>query len=151
MEYLIELGKKYNQVGMQEYTINAQYTIFVNCPKKISMGILQQAKGDCPDWVLSDQMVLGKVRREDGPRVRLSKTLREIRKQLYCRKAKGPSQQQSWWQTKKGQLALSQGKMKKGDNVAEYEEDDAVRTSVSQDQVTVTRCAEELFLRTQYP
>jgi hypothetical protein len=50
-----------------------------------------------------------------------------------------------------GQLALSLGKMKKGDDVADYEEDDVMRTSVSQDQVTVTRFTEELFLRTQYP
>jgi hypothetical protein len=34
---------------------------------------------------------------------------------------------------KKGQLTLSQGKMKKGDDVADDEDDDAVRTSVSQD------------------
>ncbi len=40
--------------------------------------------------------------------------------------------------------------MKKGDDVADDEDDDAVRTSVSQDQVTVTLCPEKLFLRTQY-
>jgi hypothetical protein len=34
---------------------------------------------------------------------------------------------------KKGQLTLSQGNMKKGDDVAYDEDDDAVRTSVSQD------------------
>jgi hypothetical protein len=41
--------------------------------------------------------------------------------------------------------------MKKGDNVADVadeEDDDAVRTSVSQDGVTATPCTEELFLRT---
>jgi hypothetical protein len=40
--------------------------------------------------------------------------------------------------------------MKKGDNVADDEDDDVVRTSVSQDQVTATLCTEELFLSTQY-
>jgi hypothetical protein len=40
--------------------------------------------------------------------------------------------------------------MKKGEDVADYEDDDVVRTSVSQDQVTVTLCTEEWFLRTQY-
>jgi hypothetical protein len=39
---------------------------------------------------------------------------------------------------KKGQLTLSQGKEKKGDDVADDENDDAVRTSESQDQVTAT-------------
>ncbi len=38
---------------------------------------------------------------------------------------------------------------KKGDDVA-VDDDDAVRTSVSQNQVTVTLCTDELFLRTQY-
>jgi hypothetical protein len=42
---------------------------------------------------------------------------------------------------KKGPLTLSQGKMKKGDDVADV---DAVRTSVSQDRVTVILCNEEL-------
>jgi hypothetical protein len=49
---------------------------------------------------------------------------------------------------KKGPLSLSLGKMKKGDGVANNEDDDAVRTIVSQDQVTVTLCTEEFFLRT---
>jgi hypothetical protein len=34
---------------------------------------------------------------------------------------------------KKGQLTLCQGKMKKGDDAAVDDDDDAVRTSVSQD------------------
>jgi hypothetical protein len=51
---------------------------------------------------------------------------------------------------KKVQLTLSQGK-KKGDEVADDEDDDdAVRTSVSQDQVTVTLCTDELFLNIWY-
>jgi hypothetical protein len=45
---------------------------------------------------------------------------------------------------------LSQGKIKKGDDVADDKGDDAVRTSVSQDRVTVTLCIEEVFLRTPY-
>jgi hypothetical protein len=45
----------------------------------------------------------------------------------------------------------SQGKKKKGDAVADDDNDDnAVRTSVSQDRVTVTLCTKELFLSTQY-
>ncbi len=40
--------------------------------------------------------------------------------------------------------------MKKGDDVADDDDDDAVRTHVSQDPVTATLCTEELFLRTQY-
>ncbi len=51
---------------------------------------------------------------------------------------------------KKGHLTLSQGKMKKGDDVADDNDDDALKTSVSQDRVTVALCTEELFLRTQY-
>ncbi len=39
--------------------------------------------------------------------------------------------------------------MKKGDDAANDEDDDAVRFIVSQDQVTVTLRSEELFLRTQ--
>jgi hypothetical protein len=51
---------------------------------------------------------------------------------------------------KKVQLSLSQGERGKGDEVANDEDDDAVRTSVSHDQVTVTLFNEELFLSTQY-
>ncbi len=49
---------------------------------------------------------------------------------------------------KKVQLTLSKGKMKKGDEVADDEDDDVVRTSMSQDQVTATLCTDELFLST---
>jgi uncharacterized protein YpmB len=38
--------------------------------------------------------------------------------------------------------------MKKRDDVADDEDDDMVRTSVSQDQVTATLFTEELFLKT---
>ncbi len=51
---------------------------------------------------------------------------------------------------KKGQLTLCQDKMKKDDDAADNEDNDAVRTSVSPDQVTATMCTEELFLSNQY-
>ncbi len=44
---------------------------------------------------------------------------------------------------KKGQITLSQGKMKK-DDLADDEDDDVERTSVSRDRVTVTLCAVQL-------
>ncbi len=57
----------------------------------------------------------------------------------------------AYWQPKKGLLTLSQGKETKGHEVADVEDDDdAVRTSVSQDRVTAALCTEELFLSTQY-
>jgi isochorismate hydrolase len=62
-----------NQVKMQEYTLNAQYTIHVNRPKKTLKGILQQAKGNCLDRGPSDQMVLRAVRRAAGPHERQPK------------------------------------------------------------------------------
>ncbi len=49
---------------------------------------------------------------------------------------------------KKVQLNLSQGEKKKGDEVAD--DDDVVRTSVTQDRVTATLGTEESFLSTQY-
>ncbi len=51
---------------------------------------------------------------------------------------------------KKVQLTLSQGKKKKRDDVADDEDDHAVRTTVSEDRMTATLCTEELFLSTQY-
>ncbi len=51
---------------------------------------------------------------------------------------------------KKGQLTLSEGIVKKGDDVSVDDDDDTMRTSVSQNQVIVILCTEELFLRTQY-
>jgi hypothetical protein len=47
-------------------------------------------------------------------------------------------------------LTLSQGKKKKRDEVADDEYDEAVRTNVSQDRVTVALCIKEVFLSTQY-
>ncbi len=52
--------------------------------------------------------------------------------------------------TAKIQPTLSQGKKKKGDDVADDEDNDAMRPRVSQDQVTLTLCTDELFLSTQY-
>jgi hypothetical protein len=43
-----------------------------------------------------------------------------------------------------GQLTLSRGTIKKGDDVADDDDNDAVRTSVSQDQVTATLCTKEI-------
>jgi hypothetical protein len=40
--------------------------------------------------------------------------------------------------------------MKKGDVAVNADDDDEVRTSASQNIVTVTMCTEEFFLRNQY-
>jgi hypothetical protein len=53
--------------SVRKYMTNARYTIYMNHPKRQSRGILQQAKGDCPDRVHSDQTVHGTVRWEAGP------------------------------------------------------------------------------------
>jgi hypothetical protein len=57
---------------MQEYTINAQSIIYVNCPIKTLGEIFQQAKGDCLDRVHSDLMDLVIPR----PHERWSKTFK---------------------------------------------------------------------------
>ncbi len=51
---------------------------------------------------------------------------------------------------KRAQLTYSLSKKKKGDEVVDDGNDDAMRTSVSQDRVTETLCTEELFLSTHY-
>ncbi len=61
---------------MQENTIKAQHTIHVNLSKRLSRGILQQAKGDSSDRVHSDQMVLGTVRWDAGPCEKQPKALK---------------------------------------------------------------------------
>ncbi len=53
------------------------------------------------------------------------------------------------WQPKKVKLTLSQGKEMKGDEDVYEDDDDAVRTSVSQDRMPVTLCTEEQFLSAQ--
>jgi hypothetical protein len=51
----------------KQYTINAQNTISIDCPKKKLKGDnCMKTKGDCPDRVHSDQMVLGTVRHSDS-------------------------------------------------------------------------------------
>jgi hypothetical protein len=40
--------------------------------------------------------------------------------------------------------------VQKGVDIAVDDDDDAGRTSVSQDRVTATLCTDELFIRTQY-
>ncbi len=51
------------------------------------------------------------------------------------RKPRDLTENRHSYSLKRGQLTLSQGKMKKGDVVAVDDDDDAVRTSVSQDRV----------------
>ncbi len=65
-----------------------------------------------------------------------------------CRKPRGLVKNRHSASLKKGELILFQGEMEKGDDVAD--DDDVMRTSVSQDSVTATLCTEELFLRIQY-
>ncbi len=51
---------------------------------------------------------------------------------------------------KKFLLPLSQGKKMKGDEAADDEDYDAMRTSMPQDRMTATLCSEELFLSIQF-
>ncbi len=53
---------------------------------------------------------------------------------------------------KRSQLALSQGMVNKGDDVAVDDNDDAMRSSVLRNQVTMTLCSQESFprVRTHY-
>jgi hypothetical protein len=69
--------------------------------------------------------------------------------QVYGSDGSRDSQTGGW--ASQGQLSLSQGMMKNGDDVAvDDDDDDAARTSVSQNRMTATLCTEELFLRTLY-
>ncbi len=68
-----------NRVSNQNaiYTINAQCIINVEPSYKGSQGLkLHKAVGDCPNQIPSDQMVLGTVRLEAGPRERWPKALK---------------------------------------------------------------------------
>jgi hypothetical protein len=67
----------------------------------------------------------------------------------YSGKPRDPTENRHRDSLKKGQFTLSQGKMKKRDDVVD-DDDDVVRTVVSQDIATATLCTEELFLRTHY-
>jgi hypothetical protein len=78
---------------------------------------------------------------------RLDCVRRRVGKQL--QEARNLTENRHGDSRKKGQLTISQCKMKKGDDVAD-DDDDAVRTTLTQDRVTATLCTEELFLRTQY-
>ncbi len=64
------------------------------------------------------------------------------------RKTRGLTKSSHSQSINKGQITLSQGMEKNRDVVAV--DDDAVRTSVSQNQVTATLCTKQPFLRTQY-
>jgi hypothetical protein len=73
---LTKQSRKPNQVGMQniQYMHKEQST---STAYKNNQGwYLQQAKGDCPDRVHSDQIVLGTVREEAGPHERWQKMLK---------------------------------------------------------------------------
>jgi hypothetical protein len=59
--------------NMQEMK-NVQYNWTVL--KRQFWSFMQHAKGDCPDRVLSDQVVLGTVRWKSGPHERRPKELR---------------------------------------------------------------------------
>jgi hypothetical protein len=82
--------------------------------------------------VYLDKMVLMMARRKAGPRERWTKTLK---KELENSSRKPWDLVGNWHSesVKNVQLALSQGKKKKGDDVADDEDGYVVRTSVSQD------------------
>ncbi len=101
------------------------------------MGKLHKAKKNCPNWVLSDQIFLGTVRQEARPSERQPKTLKTKLAQggviriefTQIKWPKGelennssmprdPTKNMHSDSLKMGQLTLSQGKVKKGDDVA---------------------------------
>jgi hypothetical protein len=89
------------------------------------------------------------ARREAGSHERWPKTLKgELENN--SRKPRDPSENWHSDSLKKILLSLSQSKKKRGDEIADDEDSDAVRASVPQDRVTVTLCTEELFLHIQY-
>ncbi len=51
---------------------------------------------------------------------------------------------------KKNQLSLFQGMTKKAEVIIVADNDDELRTSVSENPATATLCTEEFFVRTQY-
>jgi hypothetical protein len=115
---------------MQEYTINAQYTICVSLPKKTLKGDLAQAKGNCQHRVHSDHRDFGTVRRG----------LDLVR----------GSQR---WSTKLAQGGPSGSSPLWSDGSHDSQVGGwtpCVRKGVSQDQVTASLCSEEFFLSTQY-
>jgi hypothetical protein len=108
-----------------------------------SQGDFSKAKGYCPNWVYSDQMVLRMATWEAGPCERWPKTLKGELENI-SRKPRDWIENRHSDSLRKGQLNLFQGKMKKGDDVDD-DDDDAMRTSVSHDRMTATLCMEELF------
>ncbi len=122
-------AKIYNKWTMN----NRTWTVL----RRHSRGFYNKPRGtkvDCPDQVYS----AGGSTSWDVAKVaqgRVGKQLLEPR-DLFGKLAYWPPQ-------KKVQLALSKSKNKKGDRVADDEDDDAVRSSVSQDQVAATLCTED--------
>jgi hypothetical protein len=94
-------------------------------------------------------MVLVMARGKAGPQERRPKMLKE-ELESNSRKPRDIVKNRHNDSLKKGKHTLSQGKIKKGDDVAVDDDDDTVRTSVSQDQVTATLCTEEFFYKTKY-
>ncbi len=89
------------------------------------------------------------ARREAGPCERWQRRSRESWKTTLGSRGTKP---ENWHSDslKKVKLTFSQGKKKKGNEITVDEDDDALRTSVSQDRVAATLGTEELFFSTQY-
>jgi hypothetical protein len=95
-------------------------------------------------------MVLVMARQEARPQESRPKTLKRELENNSSKPRDQVKNRQSY-SLKKGQLTLSQGKMDKGDDVADDDDDDAaLRTNVSQDQLAVAMCTKEFFLMTRY-
>ncbi len=76
MEYLNKQKKRVQLTWNAKHTINAQYTIHMNSPKKTLKGKFAKSQRYCPNWAHSDQMVLRPVGLEAGSRDRQSKALK---------------------------------------------------------------------------
>ncbi len=96
------------------------------------------------------EMVLMMAMREAEPRLQWSKMLKGKVGNNYRKPRDLPENRHSDSLKRVSLCTLSQGKMKKGDDVADDDDDDAERTNMSQGQVTASLCTEELFLRIQY-
>jgi hypothetical protein len=155
---------------MQEYTINAQYTIYVNHPKKTLKGDFATSQGGLSGssplrldgsqdnrmegWTLckaaKGTQVLASSRWPSGSSPLRSygsrygqaggwtseRWLKMLNGELEndSRKSRDLVKNRRSDSLKKSQLTL--GKMKKGDDAADDKDDDAIRTSASQDRVT---------------
>jgi hypothetical protein len=110
------------------------------------MGTLWQDKGDCSDCVHSDQKVLVMVKQEAEPHERWPRMLKGDMENNSTKPSDLVAKLHSD-SLKRVQQTLSQGKKKKGNEVADdTDDDDVVRNSVSRNRVTVTLCTAELFL-----